>query len=63
MGDTALDMEAARAAGVTAVLLGDAAHDGGPGNCSHDLHLLAPAALTLHLSALDNRGGLPDIPG
>jgi phosphoglycolate phosphatase len=29
VGDTALDMEAARAAGFHAVLLGDAAHDGG----------------------------------
>jgi phosphoglycolate phosphatase len=29
LGDTALDMQAARAAGVTAVLIGDAAHDGG----------------------------------
>jgi phosphoglycolate phosphatase len=29
IGDTALDMRAARAAGCTAVLLGDAAHDGG----------------------------------
>ena len=29
LGDTALDMQAARAAGVTAVLVGDAAHDGG----------------------------------
>ena len=29
VGDTALDMQAANAAGVTAVLLGDAMHDGG----------------------------------
>ncbi|MFM7612013.1 MAG: HAD family hydrolase, partial [Alphaproteobacteria bacterium] len=29
VGDTALDMQAARAAGVRAVLMGDAAHDGG----------------------------------
>ncbi|MFM7778079.1 MAG: HAD family hydrolase [Alphaproteobacteria bacterium] len=29
IGDTALDMQAARAAGVRAVLMGDAAHDGG----------------------------------
>ena len=29
LGDTALDMQAARAAGVTAVLIGDAEHDGG----------------------------------
>jgi phosphoglycolate phosphatase len=31
VGDTALDMQAARAAGVRAVLMGDAAHDGGIG--------------------------------
>ncbi len=55
VGDTAIDMQAARAAGVTAVLLGDAAHEGGPANCPHDLHFLAPRELTLHLSALDNR--------
>jgi phosphoglycolate phosphatase len=63
VGDTALDMEAARAAGVTAVLLGDAAHEGGAENCPRDLHFLEPKDLTLHLSALDNRQGLPDIPG
>ena len=61
VGDTGVDMLAARAAGCTAVLLGDAAHDGGVGNCRPDLHFEAPDALTLHLSALDNRGGLPDI--
>ncbi len=55
VGDTALDMEAARAAGVTAVLLGDAVHEGGAGNCPHDLHFLAPGDLTLHVSALDNQ--------
>jgi phosphoglycolate phosphatase len=31
VGDTALDMQAARAAGLRAVLMGDAAHDGGIG--------------------------------
>ena len=31
VGDTALDMQAARTAGVRAVLMGDAAHDGGIG--------------------------------
>jgi phosphoglycolate phosphatase len=36
VGDTALDMQAARAAGCTAVLLGDAAHDGGVANAAPD---------------------------
>jgi phosphoglycolate phosphatase len=38
LGDTALDMEAARAAGVTAVLIGDASHDGGIDRARPDLH-------------------------
>src|SRR5208337_4258189 len=38
MGDTALDMQAARAAGVTAVLIGDARHDGGVERAAADLH-------------------------
>jgi phosphoglycolate phosphatase len=38
VGDTALDMQAARAAGVTAVLLGDAAHDGGVERAAPDRH-------------------------
>ena len=38
MGDTALDMQAARAAGVTAVLIGDARHDGGVERAAPDLH-------------------------
>ncbi len=38
VGDTALVMQAARAAGVTAVLLGDAAHDGGVDHAAPDLH-------------------------
>lgn len=46
VGDTALDMQAARAAGVSAVLMGDAAHDGGYANIDadhmlHDCHALA----------------------
>jgi phosphoglycolate phosphatase len=36
IGDTALDMQAARGAGCTAVLLGDAAHDGGVANAAPD---------------------------
>ncbi len=38
IGDTALDMQAARAAGVTAVLLGDALHDGGVERAAPDIH-------------------------
>jgi phosphoglycolate phosphatase len=38
VGDTALDMQAARAAGVTAVLLGDASHDGGVERAAPDRH-------------------------
>ena len=39
LGDTALDMVAARAAGVTAVLVGDASHDGGVELAAPDLHV------------------------
>jgi phosphoglycolate phosphatase len=38
LGDTALDMQAARAAGVTAVLIGDASHDGGIAQAAPHLH-------------------------
>src|SRR5262249_32801464 len=38
LGDTALDMATARAAGVTAVLIGDAAHDGGIDRARPDRH-------------------------
>jgi phosphoglycolate phosphatase len=38
MGDTALDMQAARAAGVTGVLIGNADHDGGVERASPHLH-------------------------
>ncbi len=38
VGDTALDMQAARAAGCTAILLGDAAHDGGIARAAPDFH-------------------------
>ncbi len=38
MGDTALDMQAARAAGVTAVLIGNADHDGGVERAAPHLH-------------------------
>jgi phosphoglycolate phosphatase len=61
VGDTAVDMQAARAAGCTAVLLGDAAHDGGVAACAPDLVFADGAALARHLAALDNRGGRHDI--
>ncbi|MEA2741128.1 MAG: phosphoglycolate phosphatase [Acetobacteraceae bacterium] len=38
MGDTALDMQAARAAGVTAVLIGNADHDGGVERAAPHIH-------------------------
>jgi phosphoglycolate phosphatase len=38
MGDTALDMQAAKAAGVTAVLIGDAGHDGGVERAAPHIH-------------------------
>jgi phosphoglycolate phosphatase len=52
IGDTALDMEAARRAGCRAVLLGEAAHDGGiaaaaPDMCFRNADLLADALLSL----------------
>lgn len=52
VGDTALDMEAARRAGFRAVLLGEAAHDGGiataaPDMCFRNADLLAAALLSL----------------
>lgn len=52
VGDTALDMQAARAAGCRAVLLGDASHDGGiaaaaPDAFYADGHALAEALLSL----------------
>lgn len=52
IGDTALDMEAARRAGFRAVLLGEAAHDGGiaaaaPDMCFRNADLLAQALLSL----------------
>lgn len=45
LGDTALDMQCARAAGVTAVLVGDASHDGGIDRARPHLHF--PTALDL----------------
>lgn len=52
LGDTALDMQAARAAGVTAVLIGDATHDQGVDHAAPDLHFLSAHALAARLHAL-----------
>jgi phosphoglycolate phosphatase len=52
VGDTALDMQAARAAGCTAVLLGDAAHDGGVTHARPDLHFADGHALAAALASL-----------
>jgi phosphoglycolate phosphatase len=54
IGDTALDMQAARNAGCTAVLLGDAAHDGGVAAAAPVLHFADAAALAAYL-----RSGTP----
>ncbi len=52
LGDTALDMVAARAAGVTAVLVGDASHDGGVELAAPDLHVQSAHELTAWLKSL-----------
>lgn len=52
LGDTASDMQAARAAGVTGVLVGDASHDGGVENAAPDRHFLTAHALAAHLRSL-----------
>ncbi len=52
LGDTALDMQAARAAGVTAVLVGDAAHDGGIDRAAPDLHFADAHALAARFRGL-----------
>jgi phosphoglycolate phosphatase len=52
LGDTALDMQAARAAGVTAVLIGDAMHDGGIANAAPDIHFPSAHDLAAHLRAV-----------
>ncbi len=48
IGDTVLDMQAARRAGFVAVLLGNAGHDGGVAAAAPDLHF--PDAEMLHRS-------------
>jgi phosphoglycolate phosphatase len=52
LGDTALDMQTARAAGVTAVLIGDAAHDGGVDRAGPDLHFADAHILATRLRGL-----------
>jgi len=52
VGDNALDMDAARRAGCVPVLLGDAAHDGGPGASAPMHHFLSAAQMTIALSTL-----------
>ena len=52
VGDTALDMQAARAAGLTAVLVGDAAHDGGIETAAPDLHFRDAHDLASRLAQL-----------
>ena len=52
LGDTALDMVAARAAGVTAVLVGNASHDGGIERADPDLHVQSAHELAAWLKSL-----------
>lgn len=52
MGDTALDMQAARAAGVTAVLIGNADHDGGIEHAAPHIHFSSAHALHTRLRDL-----------
>lgn len=52
VGDTALDMQAARAAGCTAVLLGNAAHDGGVAKAAPDRDFPDAASLVAWFRAL-----------
>jgi len=52
LGDNALDMRTARAAGVTAVLIGDAAHDGGIDRSHPDIHFSTAFDLAARLREL-----------
>jgi phosphoglycolate phosphatase len=52
VGDTALDMQAARAAGCRAVLLGDASHDGGVTTAAPDATFFDGHAFAAHLLSL-----------
>lgn len=51
VGDTRLDMDAARAAGCTAVLVGPADHDGGPAHCAPDMHFEDLRSLAVALAS------------
>jgi phosphoglycolate phosphatase len=53
LGDTGLDMRTARAAGVTAVLIGNAEHDGGIAHAAPDIHFPFAHALATHFRARD----------
>jgi phosphoglycolate phosphatase len=55
VGDTVLDMQAARAAGVSAVLLGDAVHDGGVGRAAPDWAFADGHAIAAYLLSLADR--------
>ena len=55
VGDTVLDMQAARAAGCRAVLLGDASHDGGMAAATPDIAFSDGHALEAHLLSLAKR--------
>lgn len=52
LGDTASDMQAARAAGITAVLVGNASHDGGVAHADPDIHFDTSHALAAMLRSL-----------
>jgi len=52
LGDTALDMQTARAAGVTAVLIGDAGHDLGIAHAAPDIHFSSAHDLAAHFRVL-----------
>lgn len=52
IGDTGVDMQAARAAGCSAVLLGDASHDGGVAALAPDAHFADGYALAERLVGL-----------
>jgi phosphoglycolate phosphatase len=55
LGDTALDMQTARAAGVTAVLIGDAGHDGGVAQAAPHLHFSSALDLAARLRVVLDR--------
>jgi phosphoglycolate phosphatase len=57
LGDTAVDMQAARAAGCSAVLIGDAEHDGGVANAAPDAAFADGHALLAQLGHLAKPGG------